>query len=195
MSEKKKLPVQGLLIVFMPVLVIAAVYFIFPNTVSERDSLLSALGTTNHGQLVEPAVTIDGVVGTRENGDPKWQLMIVDDGSCQQRCQQALFITRQIHKLMPKRANRFERAFITTSTLNEEAKSLLAEQYPTVQTLENTDGQLQQLLASTNVPWQENGVIYLVDPRGYLVLYYLEEQHYQQQGDYKKIIKDLKVLL
>lgn len=52
--------------------VIIAGFLLFPTTEEQRNSLLSSLGTTNHGEFVLPAVSIEGLTLEDTEGNP-WQ--------------------------------------------------------------------------------------------------------------------------
>ena len=200
-SGSKKSLLQGSLVVAMPLIAIAAAYFFFPNNQQQRDDLLSWLGTTNHGELVEPSQSIADLSFIKQSsataeggqwqvgGNHKWKLVVVDNGDCDAACQQALYLNRQTHKLIPKRTNHLERFYISTQLPGRAQQQRLMEEYPGVTALLDSNNQFQQLLDTTNVPGNRDGFYYLIAPNGELVLYYTPEHKY------KRVIKDLKVLL
>ena len=196
MTNNKKSLLQGSLIVAMPLIAVAAAYIFFPDNQQQRDDLLSWLGTTNHGELIEPRQSIADMSFATADGkqwqagdNSKWKLVVADNGNCGDPCQTALYLNRQTHKLIPKRLNRLERFYVSQQPLGQALQQRLAEEYPGVTVLLDSNGQLQQLLDLTNVPDQRNGFYYLIAPTGELVLFYTPDH------EYKKVIKDLKVLL
>lgn len=196
MTDKNKALWQAGLIVALPAIAVAAAYLFFPGDQQQRDRLLSRLGATNHGVLIEPARTIArlgfttvGGKGWQVGGNSKWKLVVASDGECGKPCQNALYLTRQIHKLLPRRSHRLERFYISQRPPSDRQQQLLAEQYPATRVLLDSAHHLQRQLAGTNVPANREGFFYLLDSRGRLVLFY------SPQHEYKQVIKDLKVLL
>lgn len=196
MTTNKKALWQAGLIIALPVIAVVAGYLFFPSNEQQRDNLLSWLGTTNHGVLIEPVRTIADLTfatpsgeNWQAGGNSKWKLAVVDNGNCDEPCQNALYLTRQIHKLIAKRANRVERLYISEQSLTGQQQQMMEKEYPATTVLLDRSHQFQQQLADTNVPDNRTGFFYLLDSRGQLVLFYTPEH------EYKKVIKDLKVLL
>lgn len=189
MPGKKNNKWQGLLILIIPVLVVLAVYLLFPSSTEQRDQLLASWGTRNFGTLVSPQQQL-GLADLSEqlSSSGKWKLVIADDGSCGADCRESLYITRQIHKLMPKRSNRIERVLLSSGELSAEVQLLLQQEYPALVQVNDQQGQWPGLRQQSNLGDLQGGYV-LVDPEGWLVMYY------QSSDDYKKVIKDMKVLL
>ena len=200
MANNNKSLLQGSLIVAMPLIAVAAAYFFFPSNQQQRDDLLSWLGTTNHGELVEPGQSIADVSFATADGrqwqigkNHKWKLVVADSGECGDACQAALYLSRQIHKLIPKRINHLERLYISQQSPSQAQQQRLTEEYPGVIALLDSNDQFQQLLDLTNVRLDNSanrdGFYYLIAPGGEMVLFYTPDH------EYKQVIKDLKVLL
>ncbi|MGS2723478.1 hypothetical protein ACVBEJ_07005 [Porticoccus sp. GXU_MW_L64] len=194
-KPNRKAIIQGSLVIGLPLLAMAAAYLFFPANSQQKDDLLSWLGTTNHGTLIEPRKTITGEVFTTTTGKPwqvggnsKWKLLVASNGACDEPCQQALYLTRQIHSLIPKRKNRLERAYISDQPASDSLLQLLTEAHASMPALVDS-GAFKAQLIDSNVPHNCQGCYYLVAPNGELVLFYTPEH------EYKKVIKDLKVLL
>ena len=74
--------------------VIALGFLIYPKTEDQRNSLLSKLGTTNHGNFIVPPVSIkdlnlksvDGQIWDFSDKKPKWRLIIAGDQECSDQC-------------------------------------------------------------------------------------------------------------
>ncbi|MCV6604791.1 MAG: hypothetical protein OIF34_05775 [Porticoccaceae bacterium] len=194
-NTNRKALLQGSLVIGLPLLAMAAAYLFFPANPQQKDDLLSWLGTTNHGTLVEPRVSIAGDTFIASDGqswqagsNSKWKLIVASDGPCGEACQQALYLTRQIHKLIPKRVNRLERFYLGSQPASDELQTLLQEAQGGLPALTD-NGSFFSKLAQSNAPQNCQGCYYLIAPDGEMVLFYTP------QHEYKKVIKDLKVLL
>jgi hypothetical protein len=194
MSEKKGLPLQAWLIIGIPILGVLFIYLSFPSSQQERDTLVELVGTTNHGELIYPAIDAsseeifledDSLV--KFGGDnSRWKLIIIDDGNCNEACRKSLYITGQIHKLIPKRSNRIERIYLSQKRPDPELVAELKKQHPA---LLFAQSELTTVIENSDVPSQRKDIYYLMDSKGQIMMYY------HSGHDYKKIIKDLKVLL
>ncbi|UTW44604.1 hypothetical protein KFE80_09375 [bacterium SCSIO 12696] len=194
-KTNRKAVLQGSLVIGLPLLAMALAYLFFPANSEQQKELLSWLGTTNHGTLIEPRQSIKGEVFTAASGETwqvgensKWKLLVAANGPCDELCQQALYLTRQIHTLIPKRKNRLERAYISDQPASDSLLQLLQEAHAGMPALLD-NGAFKARVAKTNAPQNCQGCYYLVAPNGELVLFYTPE------NEYKKVIKDLKVLL
>lgn len=184
-------------IVGLPFLAMGLARLLFPTTENERDQLLDFLGTRNQGVLIETPTTIaeitlstsDGTVWQASGENGKWKLVVVGDADCDNACRQSLYLTRQIHRLLPKRSTRLERLYIGSGDPSPALAKWLKQEYPGMTVLRDAGLGIDGLLDHAGVPSQRSGLFYLLDPRGYLVMYYTPEH------DYKQVIKDLKVLL
>lgn len=181
------------LVLLIPVAAVAASYWLLPNSDDQREQLLADMGTTNHGIWIKAQkgladLPLTGLSANTWQDNGKWKLVIADNGDCVEPCQQALFISRQLHTLLAKRADRIERLYLSPDQPAAEQLERLNKQYPSVVALRD-NGSFDQLMNDSNLPDQRDGFIYLADSKGNLVLYYPVGQ------DYKEIIKDLKVLL
>ncbi|WIO74247.1 hypothetical protein QP938_13235 [Porticoccaceae bacterium LTM1] len=184
---------QMWLVLLIPVAAVAASYWLLPRSDDQRDQLIADMGTTNFGTWIQAEqgladLPLAGLSAGPWQDNGKWKLVIADNGDCGEPCQQALFITRQLHTLLAKRADRIERLYLSPDQPIAEQQQRLKEQYPSVLTVHD-GGSFSELLNNSNIPDQRDGFIYLADSKGKLVLYYPAGQNY------KEIIKDLKVLL
>jgi hypothetical protein len=139
--------------------------------------------TTNNGELLEPPLPVAALllrdpVGMPAPGEvPAWRLMLVADDRCSDDCEQALFMLRQLHVLLHRDAGRVERAIVYRPALPDaERWQTLAAEHAELATFTTRDGALRD-------------GIYVIDPRGNLVLFY----HYEHAG--KPVLEDLKRLL
>jgi hypothetical protein len=194
MSEKKGLPLQAWLIIGIPILGVLLMYLSFPDSQQERDELVEMLGTTNHGELIYPAIDTAGQEIVLEDGsllafgteNSRWKFIIFDDGNCMDACRKSLFITGQIHKLIPKRSKRIERIYISPNKPDAELMAELKKEDPA---LLFAQSELASAIEHEQAMPQREDAYYLMDSKGQIIMYYHSDH------DYKRIIKDLKVLL
>lgn len=161
--------------------------------------LLAITGTQNKGTLVSPPQQIDDLNLTRageefkySEQDRKWTLLIPGEGFCDSGCEQTLYLTRQIHTALGKEAFRLRRYYlITEGAPGADLQTLLSDEHPRLQLLESVNGQFSKLLTESELPaaGATQGVFYVVDPRGWIMMLYTPE------NTYKDTISDMKFLL
>jgi hypothetical protein len=158
------------------------------------------VGGTNKGDLVDPAVPLPAVAlaqpdGTRTGTDflqGKWTIAYLGDGACDERCREALYLSRQSRIALNKDMDRVQRVFLATGNCCDSA--FLAAEHPdlAVAVLGN-DADSQALLAKIpalgGVPPAAAGRLYVIDPLGNLVL------SYSAAAPDKALLTDVKKLL
>lgn len=135
-------------------------------------------GTVNHGEFVQPALTLAELKLEDADGRPvstgdTWWLWVVARESCDSGCADAVLQLRQLHVLLAKDAARVQRGLVTAQ--GAPAPAVLAE-FPKLQHLQ---GNLDALKTG----------VYVVDPIGNLVFWY----PLTDAG--KPVLEDLKRLL
>jgi hypothetical protein len=136
--------------------------------------------TTNHGELLNPIVSIsdlnlravDGEASMINSGHG-WLVTVARDG-CGDECQHAVHQLRQLHILLARDATRVKRSFVAIG--NEPPDASLAKAYPELVLFNGASDTLRD-------------GIYIVDPLGNLVL------HYAFNDAGKSVLADLKQLL
>jgi hypothetical protein len=158
------------------------------------------VGGTNKGDLVDPAVPLPAVAlakpdGTRTGTDflqGKWTIAYLGDGACDERCREALYLSRQSRIALNKDMDRVQRVFLATGNCCD--SGFLAAEHPdlAVAVLGN-DADSQALLAKIpalgGVPPATAGRLYVIDPLGNLVL------SYSAAAPDKALLTDVKKLL
>ena len=171
--------------------VIIAGFLLFPSTEEQRNSLLSRLGTTNHGEFVLPPVSIEGLTLEDTEGNPwqfseqkkKWRLLISGGSECIEQCGKMIYLTRQVHISLGKYSRRFERLYIVLdNNISEETVAYFKQNHPFLHTYRGSSQELEALLGSTNAPFSlssggEAGTMraYLVDQQGLVMMSYTLE--------------------
>ena len=185
--------------------VIAAGFLLFPKTEEARNSLLSKLGTTNHGEFVVPAVSMTELSLVSNDKAPwqfadqkiKWRMVIAGSGECLGKCREMLYLTRQVHISLGKYSRRFERLyFALDDELTQEASEYIKLNHPFLKVLYGSKNELESVLESTNAPLNksvdgtEKVRAYLVDQKGLIMMSYtLENEGSEMIEDIEHLMK------
>lgn len=141
--------------------------------------------TQNHGELIQPVrpvaehdmKTIDGNTVKLSSTQGKWTMVYFDSSSCPESCMKKLFFMRQIHHSQGKSLDRIQRLFIVTDPAGITALKGKLNDYPDM--LVWTAGQIElgKLKQQFGIDGDATEIteknIYLVDPRGNLMMRYL----------------------
>jgi cytochrome oxidase Cu insertion factor (SCO1/SenC/PrrC family) len=133
--------------------------------------------------------------GTRTASDflqGKWTVVYLGDGSCDERCRKALYLSRQSRIALNKDIDRVQRVFLATGPAIDTA--FMASEHPDLLLAQvGADPDSQALLAKFpalgGVPPVQAGRLYLIDPLGNLVL------SYSSGAPDKALLTDVKKLL
>ncbi len=152
---------------------------------------------SNHGDLIEPAVSVaelnlvdsDGSPLENRFGpqlqEPKWR-MIVTAQTCGESCEELLYLARQVNIALGKNANRVGRA----AWLGEVPSSLQqrwSDEYGSMERLRLATGASQSW--PEGVDPSQSPRILLVDPFGNVMM------HYGNEHTGKEMLEDLKHLM
>lgn len=209
-QQKSGIPYQVILMLVIVLGVIVAGFLVFPKTQEERDRMLARLGTTNHGILVQPPLSLQTLTVNDASGNPwilseqprKWRLLIPGGSRCDDACQQRLYITRQMHIRLGKYTHRVQRIYLNLETaMDEELVARLGDEHPYLQLMQGNAEQFLELLASRDLPWSgqrpwagtpDQGTMraLVVDQNGYAMMYY-QDQHSGNQmlEDFNHLLK------
>jgi len=207
MSESQSAPSSSgwagrrvpLIILGSLVLVIVLSTLLFRAAVLGHVNLPALLGTKNHGMLVSPPQRLADLPIEFANGDKfefdkqpaQWSFLIPVGRHCDEACEQALYLTRQIHTAQGKNTSRVRRYVLTNDyPLEAGFEALLQREHSKVQVLKTSAAAFDQFFAKTGVtrPVGEHAY-YLVDPAGWVMMVY------KPQHDFKAVMADLKFLL
>jgi len=128
--------------------------------------------TSNYGELIAPR-TLSGPPFEALRG--KWVLLTVDEAACNARCEDKLYIVRQLRRAQGKEMDRVERLWLVAGGPAPRPALLAA--------IEGTR------LATWKDPLLSPEHIYVVDPHGNLML------RFPREPDPTRMIKDLQRLL
>lgn len=154
-------------------------------------------GSTNNGDLIQPARPLPQIGLATPSGQTlssrflqdKWTLVYVGDGRCDERCREALLLTRQTRLALNTDMGRVQRLFLVTAHCCDE--EYLHAEHPDLVIALADDAAGQQLLAvfPEGSAAGTQGRIYIVDPLGNLMM------SYAPQAPRKGLLEDLKKLL
>lgn len=203
-----------LLIAGIPLTMILAASWLWYFVVEGDLDIVGALGTANHGELVQPPRQLAELAfiddaGARFNWsdiDPRWTMLVVNRGArCDAECERRLYTTRQIHVALGREFNRVRRVMLSDTPADNVFVTLPAQGTDGVppdapsdlpgfaaaahqgMVVLSVDGADMDRLAPE---WLDNSSQwYLVDPAGWVMMRFGDEL------SYKDVIKDMKFLL
>lgn len=156
--------------------------------------------TINHGNLLMPATSLTRLPITDSDGnnlnlfagEEKWRWLIVGDNSCEQACQDLLYLSRQVHIRLGEKAHRLERIYLNTDTRYSEVLfNHLQQDHPRLVMAHVNARDWQQILGHTTAPRALNGeTLYVVDQEGFAMMTYgNQHQGNDMLDDIKRLLK------
>lgn len=189
----------ALAIMLLPALVLVSASLLWLAVKRGHIDIVGSLGTHNNGTLLQPVREFESITVLDRNGEtfdyleqaPKWTLLIPGSASCGESCQQTLWLTRQLHTALGRRAVHLQRFYLSNSwPLDPEFSKLLAAEHPKMTVLHSDASAIEQLLAD---PEDRVGIpkdsYYLIDKRGFVMM------SYGPRHSGKDVISDLKFLM
>lgn len=157
-----------------------------------------SLGSKNEGELVVPPINISELALTIDKAPDKiwkdkWIMLIRGSETCVDICENALYLTRQIHIRLNEKADRVRRVYLSDTTdLSPDLSKHLEVSHKFVRIVTGSnkfisviDDRLKQIALKKGSPIS----FALVDPDGWLMMAYTSNH------DGSQILKDLKFLL
>lgn len=185
-----------LMIAGIPVMVLLASTWLWYYVSSGQLDLVSILGTANQGTLVQPPREISTLRLRDSSGaqltlpaaeDPKWTLLIPALAGCDEPCRQLVYYTRQIRTAMGKYTHRIDRVLLGMDAVPDLDEALLAE-HPGLKVVYTPAPDWTRLMQGA-ARAEDRPAYYLVDPAGWVMMYYLAAD------DGKDVMADLKFLI
>ena len=176
---------------FFPLLISYVLYFWFPDV---RPS-----GTTNYGQLVNPALPAPPLTFVDDHGAAqseevfriRWSYAIVAGADCDEACLKSLVMTRQVRISLNEKRSRVQRVLVLSDPAAVAAVAArLKAEHPDLRVIGDT-GEAGKRMADFLQP--SGAAAYLLDPHGNWLLVYPAGG--EQQTDFKGMQKDIKKLL
>lgn len=154
-------------------------------------------GTSNNGLLLNPPLQLndtleDGAEKIVQSDNLSWFFLLPGSSSCDEACQQRLYLTRQIRTALGKHTHKIERLYLLDSGVEPDAafSALLDQEHKDLRLVTISRAKLEAMVAASAAAERslEQGY-FLTDFRGFTMLYYGEEH------TYKDTMKDVKYLL
>jgi len=198
-----------LLIAGLPVTMILASTWLWYFVERGDIDIIGALGTANSGELLPDPINIqalefeaaDGTQTSLSTIEPKWTLMLVNDGpTCDAACNELLYITRQIRIAIGRDYQRTRRLLMVDTPIDAIQSSGEPGSVYDVTEPQALRPQLEREHVDLKVWHRQDQLVvpeaqlmpnswYLVDPSGWVMM------RYSTEVNYKDVIGDLKFLL
>ncbi|MET0282421.1 MAG: hypothetical protein ABW278_15040 [Steroidobacteraceae bacterium] len=142
-------------------------------------------GGTNHGELLQPLRQLP--VAADELQD-KWALVYVGDGRCvDEVCRNALWTARQTRLSLNQEMTRVNRALLATSNCCD--RGFLDKEHEGIKVFDVSEPAAQGALLAQLPPGDLAPYLFIVDPRGNIVM------RYDTRQNPRGLLDDLKKLL
>ena len=178
--KRGRLQLLGIAAVFLGPLLLATWMY--------RTGALVPAGFSNHGTLIEPAVSIrDELPASPLNSvaDGQWVLLYASGDACGDACREALYRLRQTRLMAGREMDRIVRVFLHGDSPPD--RVFLEGEHPGLKTM--NDKGLKRLLEEKRPQNAMPGGIYLFDPLANLVMYFPPDL------DPRNLVDDVKHLL
>ena len=192
----------GLLIMAIILLPMLLAYIMFytgwgvsGHTTNKGDLLLppqqiQALGLAEHGDWGKDGESQrQALIAPYSSGDKKWRMLIPVPQDCDQRCENHLYLSRQVHIRLAEKAHRVQRILLLLAPPSVEKKQALEREHPNSLFLQSTPAELNRWLQATALPEPAEHYFYLIDQEGFAMMRY--SRHHSGQD----VLDDLKKLL
>lgn len=152
----------------------------------------------NEGELLLPAKNVKDLLEGPGDAMPsfdnnyQWRLLIPVSESCDETCEENLYLTRQVHIRLGEKAERVERYAINLGAAQgAEFLQSIAQEHPKLKTIDVSRQQWDQWLEGSNAPADLEAHPYyiLVDQVGFAMMFYTAEH------DGNQLLKDIKRVL
>ncbi len=194
-EETRRSRYQLLVLMLIPVLVVLAATFVFYTRIGLPKD------TRNKGVLITPPVQINDLQLVDMQGKPVvvngvkddvWAFVIARSADCNAECRQRFWVNRQTRIALGKYQNHIRRIWLLTDgEMSADTAQWLAKEQPDIAVVRAHTSSWQALLGASNYQADINALtdFYLVDTRGFVMMYYTEK------NTYKDVITDMKFLL
>lgn len=142
---------------------------------------------TNKGVLIHPPISFTPEGSTSH----QWTLLLLVPSRCDSQCHNWLHQMKQIHTATGKYQNHVQRLALSLQPLSKEERLALQKQYPGLEVKVSAEHELAQklhLAVSQPIDLQQSSV-YLIDPKGYVMM------GYKPDANPTDVLKDLKHII
>ena len=181
-----------LILMLIPIVVVVAAGFVYFTGIGMPE------GTRNKGILIKPPQQINDIELLNKQGvkyrvdftkDRIWTFLIAHSADCNESCRKEFWENRQTRVALGKYQEYTQRVWLVTEgQIDSQTQAWLSQEHPDLVLLFVEDASWKKLLQQSAVE-QDKARFYLIDPRGFIMMYYSAEQ------TYKDVITDMKFLL
>ncbi|MGH8493793.1 MAG: hypothetical protein ACRERR_11935 [Moraxellaceae bacterium] len=140
-------------------------------------------GATNKGQLLQPPLAfadlksrdVGGKILDASFTKDSWWMLYVLPADCAAACRNRLFQMRQSPLALGKEGGRLNAVLVVTGPVAAETEALLQKEFAGLQRVEATVAQIDSVLAPAAANASQAGLLYLMDPMGWIMLTYPPE--------------------
>lgn len=166
-------------------------------------------GKTNRGELMTPPVAFAGLATRDSTGAAlgpeaikgKWWLLYVLPAKCESACRNRLFQMRQTTVALGKEADRVRQIVVLTAPPDAETGALMAREFPGFLQVHAGAAAVDKTFAGITAHAAEAGNLYVMDPMGWMMLFYAPEADEKTSiikaedilTDLKKLLKDSRI--
>lgn len=161
-------------------------------------------GQTNKGKLIDPPVSfadfrvtdmVGNALGTEFVGKNWWLLYVVPP-ECGVACRNRLFQMRQVRRALGKEGDRMRQLLVLTGPLSPETQALLSREFADFAQVKASSVAIDSALQRAAPGASAAGLLYVMDPKGWIMLSYAPESDEKQSViKAEDILKDLQKLL
>ena len=166
-------------------------------------------GKTNRGELMTPPVAFAALAVRDSKGTAlsvevtkgKWWLVYVMPAQCESACRNRLFQMRQTPVALGKEADRLRQVIVLTSPMTAATSAFIAREFPGFLQVQAGTGAVDEAFAGVTPHAAEAGHLYVMDPMGWMMLFYAPEADEKTSiikaedilMDLKKLLKDSRI--
>lgn len=184
-----------LMLMLMPIGVVLLATLVFYTRLGMPD------GTRNRGTLISPPLQLNDMSLTDSEGKKTliegvkqslWTFMVAAPAICDDICRKHFWEIRQTRIALGKYQGHIQRVWLVTGgDIDEQTRQWLFEEHRDMLILKVPEPEWKALLRRSPDALTSDGkaVFYLVDPRGFMMMYY------SPANNYKDVITDMKFLL
>lgn len=193
----------GIILIMLFIAPVVAAWIMF----NYFPDVVRSFGTTNHGEFVYPARPVhkanlpllDGKNLAQDYLQGKWTIVYIDSADCNELCRSDLVKIENIKIAQGPDMDRVQRLFVMVGNQpGDEVRGFLQQQAD-LAVVAGSRPELQELLEVFTLKAGEDPVllhrVYLVDPRGELMMHYWFDPNDRELRKETGMRKDLKKLL
>jgi len=189
-SKKRKAKLTLLAIVAISALPIAAAYISFFTGVG------IPVSTVNKGVILDPVLAVKTLLDEEQwqrfEDDKKWRILLPLSETCNQKCQNNFYVTRQVHVRLGEKGTRLERLVLNFGgDANAEFLEGLKSSHPLLRRID-VEPTLWRRWSETLAQYKretESHFYLLVDQEGHAMMVYVDQHGNELLKDLKRALK------